>query len=349
MAADAGKATMRWGIFGMAFSIFLMLAKLGVYLVTGSLAVLSDALESVVHIVTSGFALYAVWFAQKPRDNDHPYGHGRIEYLAEAVEGIAIGVAGMAILVVTFSRGPGGEDLSLSTLGLGLIAGIAVLTFLAGTAIQRAGVRWSSPTLRADGEHIRADSVTTIGAFIGVALVFFTGLAWIDMAVALLVGAWLCWTGIKLIARALESLMDRADPALLDAIAVVFARVREPGWVAPHLARAQRYGRTIHVDLHMVFPRFWSLERVHDAATVLERALEAEFGEESDLMLHMEACTPRSCSYCSLEECPVRAHPFVALETWTGAYIATPMRHVGVTDAGLPAEDVGERDAPTAG
>lgn len=337
--AEAGKATVRWGIFGMAFSVSMMLAKLGVYFVTGSLAVLSDALESVVHIVTSGFALYAVWFAQRPRDRTHPYGHGRIEYLAEAVEGIAIGVAGMAILVVTFSRGASGEALSLSALGLGLIAAIAVATFAAGTALQRAGVRWGSPTLRADGEHIRADSVTTVGTFVGVALVFFTGLSWIDMVVALLIGAWLCWTGQQLIRRALRSLMDRADPALLDEIGRVFEGVRAPGWVAPHLARAQRFGRTIHVDLHMVFPRFWSLERVHDAATVLERALEAEFGDESDLMLHMEACTPTSCSYCSLEDCPVRAHPFVELDAWTGAYIAAPVRQVGVTAAGTPAED----------
>lgn len=324
---DSSRKAIRWGMIAFGVSVTLMFAKMGVYILTGSLAVLSDAIESIVNIATSSFALFAVWIAARPRDKDHPYGHGRIEYLAEAGEGLAISVAGLAILVVTIANGPQNASLEVSTLGLALVAGIALVTFIAGTAIYRAGRSLGSPTLRADGQHIRADAITTIGAFAGMLLVYITGVAWIDMAVAFLLGAWLSVAGLRLLWSAVRSLMDEADPQLLDEIAVAFEAVREPGWVAPHMARVHHLGQEIHVDMHMVFPRFWSLERAHDASLVLERALDVRFGEGSDLMLHMEACTSVSCGYCDVRDCPIRARPFEALHPWTGEYIASQVRH----------------------
>lgn len=324
---ESARTSIRWGRLALGVSISLMLAKMGVYILTGSMAVLSDAIESIVNIATSGFALYAVWLAAQPRDREHPYGHGRIEYLAEAGEGIAIFVAGLAILVVTFSRGPDSGEMELSPLGIGLVGAIAAVTYVAGTAIRRAGVRLGSPTLRADGEHIRADAITTVGAFIGVLAVYLTGWRWIDMAVAAILGLWLTYSGIRLLLNATKSLMDQADPALLDGIGQTMQQVREPGWVAPHMARVHHLGQEIHVDMHMVFPRFWTLEHAHDASVVLEEALEARYGVDTDLMLHMEACTPISCSYCDLHACPVRSVAFEALAEWTGEYISAPIRH----------------------
>lgn len=324
---DAGRRTIGWGRFALCASIILMLAKMGVYVLTGSVAVLSDAIESVVNIATSSFALYAVWLAAQPRDRDHPYGHGRVEYLAEAGEGVAIVVAGLAILVVTFSRGPDSGEMSLTPLGIALVGVIGIVTFVAGTSIMGAGTRLRSPTLRADGEHIRADAITTFGAFIGVLLVYLTGQRWIDMLVAVVLGVWLTFTGVRLLLRASGSLMDAANPELLDGIGQTMEAVREPGWVAPHLARVHHLGQEIHVDLHMVFPRFWSLERAHDASVVLEKALDARYGDGTDLMLHMEACTPISCSYCDLEDCPVRSARFEGLAEWTGEYISATQRH----------------------
>lgn len=321
------RSAISWGRIALLVSVTLMLAKMGVYIITGSMAVLSDAIESVVNIATSSFALYAVWVASQPRDRNHPYGHGRIEYLAEAGEGIAIFVAGAAILVVSFSRGPDTEGMSLTPLGVALVGGIAVLTFVAGTLIRRAGVRLGSPTLRADGEHIRADAITTVGAFIGVLLVYLTGIGWIDMLVAVILGFWLTYIGGKLLFRASRQLMDRADPELLDEIAETLTAIREPGWVAPHLARVHHLGQEIHVDMHLVFPRFWSLERAHDASEIVEAALVERYGEKTDLMLHMEACTPISCSYCDVSDCPIRSASFEGLAPWTGEYISAPLRH----------------------
>lgn len=333
--------TLKWGKIALAVSASLMLAKMGVYFITGSVAVLSDAIESVINIATSGFALYAVWLASLPRDKEHPYGHGRVEYIAEAGEGVAITVAGLAILLVAFSRSSGHESMDASALGIVLIGLIAVVTYIAGTVIVRAGKQTKSPTLVADGLHIRADAITTIGAFVGVVLVYITGLQWIDQAVAGLLGAWLVWSGGRLLFGASANLMDQADPALLDELGGVFQEVREPGWVAPHLTRVHRLGQSIHVDMHMVFPRYWPLERAHDASRTLEKALEAHYGPDADLMLHMEACTPVSCSYCDVSACPVRATPFEGRRVWTGEYIAAPFRHGGKRDP-----KVAQSDAP---
>lgn len=330
--AHSSSQSLTWGKFSLAFSITLMAAKMGVYFMTGSVAVLSDAIESVINIATSGFAIYAVWLSSLPRDREHPYGHGRVEYLAEAIEGVAICVAGLAILLVAFSRSSRHETIDATPLGIGLVALIAGVTYVAGTLIVRAGKRHASPAIAADGAHIRADAITTIGAFAGLLLVYITGLQWMDQAVAALLGAWLVWSGGRILFSAAGSLMDEADPALLDTLGGVFEAVRQPGWVAPHLTRVHRLGQTIHVDMHMVFPRYWSLERAHDASKALEHALEIECGADADLMLHMEACTPVSCTYCDVSECPVRQTPFTGLHRWTGDYIAAPFRHGGKHD-----------------
>lgn len=321
------KRTLQWGVLALVTSVSLMAAKMGVYAITGSMAVLSDALESIINIVTSSFALYAVWLASHPRDSDHPYGHGRIEYIAQAAEGVAVGVAGMSILVVALSQGASVEALGSLNLGLGLMAIIAAVTLAAGTALIWAGRSLKSPTLEADGVHIRADAFTTIGALAGLGLVELTGMIVFDVIVALLIGVWLSISGLRLLRLAVFNLMDSAAPETLDQLARAFAERRRPGWIAPHLARVHRLGQDIHVDMHMVFPRFWSLEDAHDAATELETAVQERFGPRSDLSIHMEACTPVSCRYCDYKPCPVRSEPQREFPMWTGSYISWPIRH----------------------
>lgn len=304
-----------------------MFAKLGIYWLTGSVAVLSDALESIVNIITSGFALFAVWLSREPRDQEHPYGHGRVEYLAELVEGLAVGVAGIAVLVVAISSGASMEQVEGGWIGVGLTALVALLSIVGGTAIVRAGARNNSSSLGADGAHIRADGITTAGTFLSLALVHLTGWVWIDVVVAGGIGVWLCVSAYRLIRSSTSALMDEANPELLDQIGAFLQSVREPGWLAPHETRVHRLGGHIHVDMHMVFPRFWTLERAHDVSNLLECQLEEAWQEEADLMLHMEPCTPFSCHYCDLPDCPVRSEAQTLSPIWTGEYIASHFRH----------------------
>ncbi|MEM1350381.1 MAG: cation transporter dimerization domain-containing protein, partial [Myxococcota bacterium] len=183
-----------------------------------------------------------------------------------------------------------------------------------------------SPAILADGVHIRADAITSVGVAAGMAATLLTGFAWLDAVVALTVGVWLFTSGVAVVREAVGGLMDEADPELLSEIADVLSSVRRPGWVAPHHGKVHRLGRTIHIDLHMVFPAYWTIERVHDDASVMERALVDAFGPGSEVMLHMESCTSRSCSYCDAVDCPIRQVPLVRTLPWTGAHIASRAR-----------------------
>jgi cation diffusion facilitator family transporter len=304
-----------------------MVIKLVAYWLTRSTIILSDALESVTHILTSAFTLYAVWLSQMPRDRDHPYGHGRVEYFSAGLEGLLIAGAGVAIMVLAIPQllwvKPHAENLTVGSL---VTLGVGVLAWIGGTTLMRAGRRHGWSSIEADGHHIRSDAITTFGAFGSLLLVMWLEQPWIDPAVAIGMACWLLWIGSKLTRGAVSGLMDEADPNQLDAIAAVLERHRQPGWIAPHRGRVHRLGATIHVDLHLVFPRFWSLETTHLATLALEQALRAEFGEHSEAMIHMEPCRDTSCSYCDLPDCPIRAAPFTGRSPWRGADIAFTRR-----------------------
>jgi cation diffusion facilitator family transporter len=314
-------------MFSLLTSLSLTAAKTGVWWMTRSAAVLSDALESIVNILTSAFVLYAIWFANKPRDADHPYGHGKVEFFSAGFEGALILFAALAILGVGLVRL---FDLQLPEaleLGAALQAAISVVTFILGQLIIRAGRRYGSPSLEADGQHIRADAITSLGVLVGILGVMATGWAWLDPLFALTVGTWLAMSGVRVIREAIGGLMDEADPALMGEIAATLYAMRKPGWIAPHHAKIHRLGRSFHLDLHMVFPRYWSLEQAHDASEEIEAALRTRFGQEAELMLHMESCTPRSCSYCDVVDCPVREAAATERPVWDAAHISTPHRH----------------------
>lgn len=324
--ARAPGLILRWGLVALAVSVALVAIKFTAYVLTSSTAILSDALESVVNIVTSGFTVYAVWLGNKPGDEDHPYGHGRVEYFSVGLEGLFIIAAGLSIGLVATSRLFEPSPLRQLDLGLLLMTVISVSSYAAGTVLIRAGKRHCSGAVEADGHHIRADAITSFGALIGLLLVRVTDAAWIDAAVAITIGIWLVFSGVGMVRKAVAGLMDAADPELLEAIAATLEATREPGWVAPHRAKVHRLGPKIHFDLHLVFPRYWSLERTHEATLRLEDSLRHQFGDDTESMIHMEPCTPRSCSYCDIEACPVRSSPFVERYSWSGEHIAAKHR-----------------------
>lgn len=324
-------AAKRWAMFSMVFALLLTAAKTGAWWITGSAAILSDALESIVNILSSGFVLYAIWLSERPRDADHPYGHGKVEYFSAGFEGALVMAAAVSIGVVGADRLLRPSDIEQLGLGMALQGGISVVTLIAGQAVIRAGRRLQSPSLEADGVHIRSDAITSFGVLVGLALVWITGAQWLDGLCALIVAVWLAFSGVVVVRRAIGGLMDEADPDLLDAIATTIEAVREPGWIAPHHTKVHRLGSTIHIDLHLVFPAFWTIEHVHEATLTIDAALRERFGERTEIMVHPESCRPESCAYCDLPECPIRQHPFIQRNVWDGALFARPSRPVGPT------------------
>lgn len=324
----------RWAIFGMGFNLCLTASKWAVYAFTLSAVILSDAIESLVNVLSSGFVLYAVWLSQRPRDVDHPYGHGKVEYFSAGFEGALVLGAACAIAGVSVWRLL--EPVQTYRLGWGaaLELLIALVTLVVGQAMIRAGTKWESMSLKADGVHIRSDAITSAAAFLGIMAVIFTGKAWLDAAVALLVSVWLIFSGVMVVREAVAGLMDEANPELLDEIAESLESVRQPGWLAPHHVKVHRLGPSVHIDMHMVFPAFWSIEEVHGHTKVIERVLAERFGAQTETMIHMESCTPQSCGYCAIEDCPIRQRPFERKLNWDSAQIrATHRARLDGTDA----------------
>lgn len=315
-----------WAIFSLVISLALMVAKWIAYGATSSSAILSDAMESGVNVFTSGFVLFAVWLAHQPRDDDHPYGHGRVEFFSSGFEGALISFAAISIAAVAIIRAFDPVPLHDLELGMALQAVVSVVTFASGQLLIHKGRQLNSPSLKADGVHIRADGVTTVGTLIGVFAVWCTGWIWLDTAAAIVVAVWLGWSGFVVVRGAVGGLMDEADPEILNRIARVLTDSREPGWLAPHHTKVMHLGNAIHIDLHMVFPAYWTIEVVHEASKRLEKAMQKEFGADTEVMLHMESCTPKSCSYCDIEACPIRTDEFIARHEWDAAHIAARHR-----------------------
>ena len=304
------RARLRAALVSLVVGSILLGVKFLAWQWTGSTAVLSDAMESIVNVVAAIFALGAIAFAGRPADANHPYGHGKMEFFTAVFEGGLVSFAAVMILyeaVRALVRGPEIRDLDL---GLLLMVGAGVGNAFLGVWLVKQGRAHQSPALVADGKHVLSDFWTSAGAGIGLVLVRLTGETWIDPVAALVVGVLLCRAGIGLVRQAAGGLLDEEDPALLEELAAVFARVGLEGGIEIHETRAIRNGSHVHVDAHVVVPEFWTVDRAHDAVERLERAVIAGWARDGEIVFHLDPCRRAYCARCPLADCAVRREPF---------------------------------------
>ena len=293
---------MRAAITSLVAGIFIFAVKLAAWGLTGSSAILSDALESVVNVVAAVFAVFAVHYAAKPADRDHPYGHGKIEFLSAAFEGglivfaaITIGYAAIRALIY-------GVSLRQLDLGIGLTVVAAVGNTALGWWLLRAGKRSGSPALTADAHHILSDVWTTVGAVVGLIIVRLTHLSWLDPVVALLLCVLLARTGLLLVLEAAQGLLDQEEPQLLQRLVDAFNASHEPGVTGVHHLRAIRSGNVVHVDAHVFVPHQWTIGDAHSAAERLEREVRRKSGINGEIALHLDPCINERCAQCGAAE-----------------------------------------------
>jgi len=307
---EAERARRRAVVISLVVSAVLLAAKYQAYRLTGSTAILSDALESIVNVVAAVFALGGIVFAGRPADRNHPYGHGKIEFFSAAFEGGLIAFAAVLIVyevILSLLRGP---DVHALDVGVSIVLGAGLVNLLLGWYLIRAGRKYESLTLVADGRHVLADFYTSAGIVIGLLLVRFTGIVWLDPLVAAVVALNLLWTGFRLVRQAAGGLLDEEDTALLDRLLEVLQPHLGQGVIRVHHLRAIRAGRFHHVDAHLVVPEFWSVERSHETAEELAERLIKEVGVEGEMTLHTDPCHRIYCRMCDLDDCPVRREPF---------------------------------------
>jgi len=298
-------------------SLTLLLAKFGAYYLTDSKAVLSDAIESIINVVTAAFLMLSISVSTKPVDENHPYGHGKIESFSAGLEGGLIIIAALIILVEAvpvFFTPQAPKNLGI---GLYILGGAGIINLIVGAYLLRSGRKYKSDALSADGRHLLTDFYTSAGVIIGLLLYRFTGYVWLDPFIACLVALNILIPGIKLFTKSFKNLMDEADPELLERIVQGLNSIKKPGWLYPHKLRALRSGRYHHVDLHISLPYYWTLTQVHEAEQEITKALLEAIGEEGDIMIHIDPCEPPYCRICEVDDCSERTAEFNSGTHWS--------------------------------
>ena len=275
----------------IAYNATLIALKVAAAIITGSVAILSEALNSTVDLVASVIAFVAVRRADEPADTEHPYGHEKVESVAASIEGILIIGGAVFIIVESIGRLVNGNT-AVESLGLG-IAVIAFSTLSAGAVslfMRRQARKHQSPALEGDAAHLGADALTSAGVLLALALVQVTGAEQLDAAVAIAFSGFIVLTGLNIIRRAAGILVDESPPPEeMDRIEAAIARARadEPEVVGYHKLRARTTGRRRYIDLHVQFRSGTTLETAHDRAHELRDAIESDLGN-AEVLIHVE-------------------------------------------------------------
>jgi len=275
-------------LLSVASNSLLIVLKLGAGIITGSIAILTEAIHSAIDLIASLIAFVSVRKADEPADADHPYGHEKAENVAAGAEAMLILLGAVIVVIEAIRRLFTGSEIDEVTIGIAVI-GFSVLVNLGVSAFlfRRARVL-DSPALEGDAAHLRADALTSIAVLVGLILVEVTGIQEFDSIAALTVAVVIVATGVRLGLRSGRVLMDEAPPASeLDRIETVIAGVRPPAMAGYHKLRARRAGSRRHIDMHVQFREGTSLEEAHRVAHQLRAAIEAEISR-ADVLIHVE-------------------------------------------------------------
>lgn len=310
-----------------AVSVLLLTVKFIAYYTTHSVSILTDALESIVNVAAGFIGLYSLYVAAKPRDHNHPYGHGKAEFLSAAIEGTLIACAGAIILYKGIQNLINPVELHKIDYGIWLVAATAVVNFIVGYICLRTGRINNSMALMASGKHLQSDTWSTVGIIAGLVLLYFTGFKWIDSAVAILFSLLIMFTGYRIIRRSIAGIMDEADVKLLTRMVQVLNTSRRENWIDLHNLRVIKYGSVLHVDCHLTVPWYLNVHEAHREIDALAQLIRKEFGESLELFVHSDGCLPFQCKICNKADCSVRQHNFEKKINWTLENISRNKKH----------------------
>jgi cation diffusion facilitator family transporter len=308
-------------------AVVLFIIKVIAWIITHSVAILTDALESTVNVIAGFIGLYSLYVAAKPRDEDHPYGHGKAEFLSAAVEGTLISIAGLVIIYESIDNFIHPQLLRQLDYGIILVAITATINFIVGLIAVRKGKKNNSLALVASGKHLQSDTWSTIGLIIGLVLIRATGKVWIDGVVALLFAGFILYTGYHILRSSVAGIMDEADKELLQKMLAVLNANRRENWIDLHNLRIIKYGGTLHIDCHLTIPWYLNVVEAHKEVEELASLIKKEFGNAIEFFVHTDPCLDFSCPICTKDNCQVRKHPFRKRVEWTLKDILTDKKH----------------------
>jgi cation diffusion facilitator family transporter len=301
--------------------IVLFIIKVVAFYVSNSVGILSDTLESSINIITGFITLQSLRYAAKPRDEDHPYGHGKVELISASMEGILIGVAGILILIESFKRLHSPPAILTMDLGIALILFTAVANYMMGKWSVKRGQQQSSIALISGGQHLKSDAYSTLALILGLLAYQLLGYVWLDSLLAIIFGCFILYTGYKVLRSTINGLMDEADNVLLSDLTKILQKHRKPEWIGIHKLTSLKFGSVMHIDLHLSLPWFYNVYQANAEATLLKNILRQNFtSQELDISIQSEPCSYVMCHFCMMD-CPYRKHAKEEIKSWTSEQI----------------------------
>jgi len=313
----SGRERVRMLSWVLAVSILLLAIKFTGYFLTKSNAILTDALESIVNVVAGAFALFSIYYASQPKDENHPYGHGKIEFLSAGFEGGLIFIAGISIIANSVYSIFIPSKLQQPETGAWLTALTGGVNFIMGSILVKRGKNSGSLLMTASGKHLISDTISSVGLAAGLVLIWLTGWYWIDLIMAIAFGIAILITGYSILKKSVTSLLDEADIEKLDLLVKEMQKHRRDPWIDIHNLRVIKYGTSLLVDCHITLPWYNSLEDTHYEFSSVEKLIQESLGSDVEFFIHADPCVPpKSCGVCQIAACKERKSPFVKKVDW---------------------------------
>lgn len=308
-------------------SLLLFIVKVIAYYLTNSVAILTDALESTVNIIASLIGLYSLNLSAKPPDEEHPYGHGKIEFISSGIEGAMILFAGLVIIYEGIDNFIHPHNIQAIDYGIVLIFCTALINFFVGFYSISVGKRNNSLPLVSSGQHLLSDTYSTVGILIGLILVYFTKWSWLDNLIGILFGIFIGYTGLKIIRTSVAGIMDESDKKLIEEIIFFIQQYRKPTWIDLHNLRIIKYGSLFHIDAHITLPYYFTVYQAHLEVKEFESLIQSKYGSKIELFIHIDDCKDFSCEICNLTTCTKRIRPFKKMLEWNFKNCSYNNRH----------------------
>lgn len=307
--------------------VVLFSVKLTAWYLTNSVAILTDALEGIVNVISAFIGLYSLYLSAQPKDKNHPYGHGKVEFISAALEGAMIAFAGVWIIFEAINHILNPQGIKQLDLGIVLIAFAGGVNFLIGFLAVKKGKKNNSIALTSSGKHLISDTYTTIGVVVGLIIIKITNLLWLDSVVAMIFGGIIIYTGVKIIRKSVAGIMDEADTELLKEMITTIEENRNENWIDLHNLRIIKYGNWLHIDCHLTLPWYINVKEAHVEISKIENIIQKKYGNNIEFFIHSDDCLPKSCNICSKIACSERQFPFVSKVEWTIENVLNDCKH----------------------
>lgn len=307
--------------------VIVCLIKFWAFYITNSNSIFSDALESIVNIVVGVFSLYSLYLSSLPQDDNHPYGHGKVEFIASTIEGTLIFISGIIILIKSIQGFYHPTVIESLDYGLILVTICGTVNYILGMSAATQGKKNQSPALVASGEHLKSDGYTSIGLIIGLLILKVSGILWIDNFIAILFCIIILYQGVKILRVSIAGIMDESDHSLIEGIVETINRRRVNSWIDIHNFRIIKYGSKIHIDAHFTLPWYFNGREIHHEVKQLEKAINEHNINKLEMFVHTDPCEDHSCKICLLSECKVRKNKFEEKIEWNISNLIRDAKH----------------------